>query len=108
MISTRAASSRSERTPKCENTFLALATARAKKVFSHFGVLSERELAARVEIIWERYVKVSNIEANCALDMAKTMILPAAAKYLGELACAGKSKGIAAVSDKVAPLADQL
>src|ERR1035437_7726930 len=40
--------------------------------------------------------------------MAKTMILPAAAKYLGELAGAGKSKGIAAVSDKVAALADQL
>ncbi len=48
-------------------------------------MLSERELAARVEIIWERYVKVQNIEANCALDMAKTMILPAAVQYLGQL-----------------------
>jgi glutamine synthetase len=86
----------------------ALTTAKAKKVFSHFGVLSERELASRVEIIWERYVKVSNIEANCALDMAKTMILPAAVKYLGELAGAGKSKGVTAVADKVAALADQL
>ena len=86
----------------------ALGTAKAKKVFSHFGVLSERELAARVEIIWERYVKVSNIEANCTLDLAKTMILPAAAKYLSELAGAGKSKGVAAVADKVAALADQL
>ena len=86
----------------------ALATAKAKKVFSHFGVLSERELAARVEINWERYVKVSNIEANCALDLAKTMILPATAAYLGELAGAGKSKGIAMVADKVAALADQL
>jgi glutamine synthetase len=86
----------------------ALTTAKAKKVFSHFGVLSERELASRVEIIWERYVKVSNIEANCALDMATTMILPAAVKYLGELAGAGKSKGVTAVADKVAALADQL
>jgi len=86
----------------------ALSTAKAKKVFSHFGVLSERELAARVEINWERYVKVSNIEANCSLDMAKTMILPAAAKYLAELSGAGKSKGITAVADKVAALADQL
>ena len=86
----------------------ALTTAKAKKVFSHFGVLSERELASRVEIIWERYVKVSNIEANCTLDMAKTMILPAAVKYLGELAGAGKSKGVTAVADKVAALADQL
>jgi glutamine synthetase len=87
----------------------ALATAKAKKVFSHFGVLSERELAARVEIYWERYVKVSNIEANCALDMAKTMILPAAVKYLGELAAAGaSSKGVAAVLAKVASLTDGL
>jgi len=86
----------------------ALATEKAKKVFSRFGILFERELAARVEIIWERYVKVSNIEANCALDMAKTMILPAAVKYLGELSAAGQSKGVAQVAEKVAALADQL
>jgi glutamine synthetase len=86
----------------------ALATAKAKKVFSHFGVLSERELAARVEINWERYVKVSNIEANCAVDMAKTMILPAAVKYLGQLGAAGASKGVAAVTAEVAGLTDKL
>ena len=86
----------------------ALATPKAKKVFSHFGVLSERELAARVEIIWERYVKVSNIEANCALDLAKTMILPAAVKYLGELSAAGSSKGVAHMAATVAALTDQL
>jgi glutamine synthetase len=86
----------------------ALATAKAKKVFSHFGVLSERELAARVEIIWERYVKVSNIEANCALDIARTMILPAAVTYLGELAGAGQSRGVAQVTEYVAALTDKL
>jgi glutamine synthetase len=86
----------------------ALTTPKAKKLFSTFGVLSERELAARVEINWERYVKVQNIEANCAVDMAQTMILPAAVRYLGELAGASKSKGVAAVADKVAALADGL
>ena len=86
----------------------ALTTPKAKKLFSTFGVLSERELAARVEINWERYVKVQNIEANCAVDMARTMILPAAVRYLGELAGASKSKGVAAVADKVAALADGL
>ena len=85
-----------------------LETAKAKKLFSKLGILSERELASRVEISWERYVKVSNIEANCALDMAKTMILPAAAKYLGELAGAGKSKGVTLVADAVAALTDKL
>jgi glutamine synthetase len=86
----------------------ALATPKAKKVFSHFGVLSERELASRVEIAWERYVKVSNIEANCALDMAKTMIMPAAVGYLGQLGAAGSSKGVVYVADTVAAMTDRL
>ena len=86
----------------------ALTTAKARKVFSKFGVLSERELAARTEILWERYVKVSNIEANCALDIASTMILPATAAYLGQLAGASSSRGIASVGQRVSDLADSL
>ena len=88
----------------------ALTTPKAVTLFSKCGVLSERELLARAEINWERYVKVGNIEANCSLDIAKTMILPGAARYLGELAAASASgsRGIAAVSEKVASLADAL
>ncbi|MEO8571503.1 MAG: glutamine synthetase III [Chloroflexota bacterium] len=87
----------------------ALTTKKAKQLFSGFNVLSERELEARVEIYWERYVKVGNIEANCALDMARTMILPATALYLSELSGVGPtSRGIAAVCQKVAGLADGL
>ena len=86
----------------------ALTTPKAKELFSKFGVLSERELAARVEINWERYVKVQNIEANCTLDMARTLILPAAVRYLGELGGASGSKGVKAVADKVAALTDGL
>jgi glutamine synthetase len=86
----------------------ALATDKAKSLFSKFGVLSERELAARVDINWERYIKVSNIEANCALDMARTMILPATARYLGELAAAPSSRGINTVCEQISGLADSL
>ena len=71
-------------------------------------MLSERELASRVEINWERYVKVVNIEANCALDIASTMILPATARYLGQLARRRRRKGINAICEKVAGLADSL
>ncbi len=85
-----------------------LTSDRAKGVFAKFGVLSERELASRVDIFWERYVKVQNIEANCALDMARTMVLPATARYLGILGTAGSSKGIATVTERVAGLADTL
>jgi glutamine synthetase len=85
-----------------------LTTAKAKKLFSDFGVLSERELASRVEINWERYVKVQNIEANCAVDIASTMILPATAKYLGQLSGASSSRGINAVCQRISGLADKL
>ncbi|HET7181469.1 MAG TPA: hypothetical protein VFI15_04475, partial [Candidatus Limnocylindrales bacterium] len=86
----------------------ALATKRATALFSKFGVLTERELESRVEIFWERYVKVGNIEANTALDIARTMILPAAVRYLGELAGASASKGATAVAKRVAGLVDGL
>jgi glutamine synthetase len=85
-----------------------LETAKAKKLFSKHGVLSERELEARVEIGWERYVKVQNIEASATLDVAKTMILPAAVKYLGELSGGSASKGVGEVAAQVAALADKL
>ena len=71
-------------------------------------MLSERELASRVDINWERYVKVQDIEASCALDIASTMILPAAARYLGELAAAPSSRGLNAVCERVSGLADSL
>jgi glutamine synthetase len=86
----------------------ALATDKVKKLFPKFGVLSERELESRMEISWERYVKVQNIEACCAIDMAKTQILPAVAEYLSAISGAGKSKGIGKVADKIAGLADTL
>jgi glutamine synthetase len=86
----------------------ALTTKKAKKLFSSFGVLSERELGSRVDISWERYVKVQDIEANCSLDIASTMILPATARYLGQLASAPSSRGINAVCERVSGLADSL
>ncbi len=86
----------------------ALTTDKAKTLFAKFEVLSERELSARAEINWERYVKVSEIEASCALDIARTMVLPATAAYLGRLAGASASKGIGAVATSIAGLADRL
>ncbi|HEY7023703.1 MAG TPA: glutamine synthetase III [Candidatus Limnocylindrales bacterium] len=87
----------------------ALSTAKSKAVFAKFGVLSERELAARVEIGWERYVKVGNIEASAALDIARTMILPAAIRHLGMLYGVGEaSRSVAAMCDHVGGLVDQL
>ena len=85
-----------------------MTTKSAKELFSSFGVLSERELASRVEVNWERYVKIVDIEASCAAEIATTMILPAAARYLGELNAAPSSKGINTICQKVSALADSL
>ncbi|HUR15910.1 MAG TPA: glutamine synthetase III [Candidatus Limnocylindrales bacterium] len=87
----------------------ALATAKAKSVFSRFGVLSERELGARVEIAWERYVKVSNIEANAALDIARTMILPASLRYLAQVyAVSSASRAAESLCTRLGELVDRL
>ncbi len=86
----------------------ALQTEKAKKIFAQFGVLSERELESRYEIAWERYVKVQNIEANASIEIARTLLVPAAVKYLGELGAASKSKGANKLADKIAGLVDNL
>ncbi len=97
--------------PTTVDALPALATPRARKLFASFGVLSDRELASRVDIAWEHYVKVGNIEASCALDIARTMILPAAARYLSILAeagASGASRGVATMCDRVGGLVDRL
>jgi glutamine synthetase len=87
----------------------ALETDKAREVFSRLGVLSERELAARVDINWERYVKVGNIEANAALDIARTMIMPATVRYLAQLYSVGAvSSAVEQLCANVAALADRL
>ncbi|MGN0853419.1 MAG: glutamine synthetase type III, partial [Kiritimatiellia bacterium] len=45
-------------------------------VFEKAGVFSARELKSRYEIAMEDYTAKVMIEANCALDMARTMVLP--------------------------------
>jgi glutamine synthetase len=61
--------------------------------FEKYGILTARELASRKEIMYEHYVKSVNVEANTVIEMAKTIIYPAAMRYQGELAeTAGKLK----------------
>jgi glutamine synthetase len=54
-------------------------------MFEKYGVLSEREMRSRYDIYMERYCKDINTEAQCALQVAKTQILPAGYRYQGEL-----------------------
>lgn len=54
-------------------------------VLSKYGVLSEREIRSRYEIYLERYCLDVNTEAQLTLEIAKTMILPAALSYQPQL-----------------------
>jgi len=55
-------------------------------LFAKYGVLSERELDSRYEVYAEQYVHAVNVESNLVVEMARTMVLPAAVRYQGELA----------------------
>lgn len=55
-------------------------------VFEKYGVLSNRELAARQEVILEQYTLAVQVEAKETAEITRTTILPAALRYLGELA----------------------
>jgi glutamine synthetase len=72
--------------------------------FGKYEVLTERELESRYEVWLEQYAIRANIEAETAESIAKTMILPAALRYL-ELA--GNAE-VSAVADEVRSLVDEL
>ena len=56
------------------------------KVFCSHGVLSERELLARQGILIENYVRTVSIEAQVALSLGRTSILPAVLSWQKEMA----------------------
>ena len=56
------------------------------KMYEKFKILSEDELKARKEILFEQYAGVRNIEALTMVDMSKKQLIPAAVKYTKELA----------------------
>ena len=72
-------------------------------VFGRYKVLSERELHSRYEVAVEQYVTTINIEGETAASIARTMLLPAAIRWLGTL----KEVGIAKLVEESAGLVDE-
>ncbi len=68
----------------------ALITKKSKEVFGAFNVLSERELEARNEILWENYIRKVQIEARVMGDLALNHVIPTAVKYQMKLIDAAK------------------
>src|SRR5688572_19665746 len=55
------------------------------ELFEKYGVMSHRELESRHEIALDQYFKTVNIEGETAAELASTMIMPAATRYLSDL-----------------------
>jgi glutamine synthetase len=77
-------------------------------LLSRHGVLSRRELESRHEVFLEQYVTKLNIEAETAVSIARTMLLPAAARHLALLLEAQLSDLAAETSDLIAEFTDAI
>lgn len=95
--------------PNLKNTPEALKKVKDKKnveVFKKHSVLSQTELFSRYEIYSEQYEQTIEIEGAVALTIAKTMIVPVAMEYQGELA--GTIKDITGLGCKSKEVKDLL
>jgi len=72
--------------------------------FDNYGVLTERELHSRFDVLFEQYITNINIEAETAADIASTMLLPAALRYLKLI----EDTGVAALEGPVKSQVEQL
>ena len=72
--------------------------------FKKYKVLSKRELESREEVFTEQYAVTINIEAETAATMARTMIMPAAVRYLNEL----KATGLDELTQEIEPVVKEL
>jgi len=59
-----------------------------EELFNRVGVLTPVELESRFEVYAEQYILAIDVEAKLVVSMAKTIIYPAAVRYLSELSTA--------------------
>lgn len=92
----------------------ALEILKCKKVvelFTKYNVLSVRELNSRYEIYSETYRKTIALEAECALRIIRTMIIPSGLTYLSDLAVAKthlKATGLSRLAKRISQLIEIL
>ncbi len=72
--------------PTTADALPALKSDIVKELFASTGVLTAEELASRFEVYAEVYILKIETEAKIMIDMAKTMIYPAATRYMSDLA----------------------
>ncbi len=75
--------------PNLKTTPEALAVLKEEKtikLFEKHGVLTKKELLSRYNIYMHTYDTIVQLEGNCALQIARTQVIPAALAYQQELA----------------------
>jgi glutamine synthetase len=72
------------------DVFPALTAPSTIAAFERQNVLSRRELESREEILYEQYFRTINIEGEMSAEIARTMVLPAAIRYLNDLLAAAE------------------
>ncbi len=77
---------------KAVDAFPALVTEKSVELFTRHAVMSEAELSSRVEIMYENYSKVINIEALTMVEMASRDIIPAVNAYITKVANTARIK----------------
>ena len=70
----------------CVDALPLLGSKEATELFDKYGVLTPRELLSRMDVYIEQYILSVGLEARTVIEMARTIIFPAAIRYQGELA----------------------
>ncbi len=63
-------------------------TPEVMKMFSRFGVLDEREMLARQDILFEAYIRAVHVETKLVSDLGRRLILPAALRWAAKVGTA--------------------
>ena len=77
-----------------EDALPMLQTQKAKDLFAKYSVLTNEELESRFNIYEETYDTLIGIEADTAVDLAKTMVIPAAVMAINEYSSVPAVAGI--------------
>jgi glutamine synthetase len=78
------------------------------EVFEKHNVLSRRELESRHEVFLEQYITKLNIESETQASIARTMLLPAAARHLALLLTAQLGELAGETSDLIAEFTEAI
>lgn len=78
-----------QNTPTTADALPAFKTEEVIELFSKTGVLTPVELASRFEVYAEQYILSIEVEAKLVVEMATTMIYPAAVNYMASMASTG-------------------